>query len=74
MAAAGAIRSTGPDMGHFMIANLQNGSYENNRILNDSTSKEMKTVQFTADPTNSMCLGFMEHKWNNQTVLGHLAI
>lgn len=71
MAAAGAIRSTGPDMGHFMIAHLQNGSYENNRILNDSTSKEMKTVQFTADPTNSMCLGFMGHNWNNQTVLGH---
>ncbi|MGC9517267.1 MAG: serine hydrolase [Methanomicrobiales archaeon] len=71
MAAAGAIKATSTDIGNFMIAHLQNGVYEDNRILNEATSKEMLKKQFTVDPTNSMCLGFMQHQWNNKTVLGH---
>ncbi|WP_017812117.1 MULTISPECIES: serine hydrolase [Paenibacillus] len=44
---AGAIVSTGGDMAKFLLANLQNGIYENTRILNTATAKLMREKHFS---------------------------
>ena len=34
------------DLSHFLIAHMNNGTYKNNRILNESTIHEMHTIQY----------------------------
>ncbi len=69
---AGAMSTTATDMANFMIAQLQNGSFGTQRILQEATAKEMHTQQFTNDPrVPGFAYGFEEQNLNNQCLLAH---
>ncbi|MET0581063.1 MAG: serine hydrolase domain-containing protein [Pseudoxanthomonas sp.] len=70
LAPAGSLAATGADMGRFMIAHLQDGAFDNARILRAETAQKMHTTgQASVGPLNRMMLGFYE-----TTVNGHRAI
>ncbi|MCX7593712.1 MAG: beta-lactamase family protein [Fischerella sp.] len=72
---AGGLSSTATDMTHFMLANLQDGRYENQRILNEKTAQEMKQQQFTDHPKlPGIGYAFHERFKNGQRVLAHSSI
>ena len=69
---AGSGSSTSEDMAKFMIAHLQNGRYGDNRILQESTAKEMHSQLFTNDPkVNGWTYGFWEMELNNESIIMH---
>ena len=68
---AGAIHSTAPDMAKFMIAHLNNGTYNGTRILNASTARAMHSPHFTPDPYTKFGLGFFIGNQNNESNLNH---
>jgi CubicO group peptidase (beta-lactamase class C family) len=69
---AGAISSTADDMAKFITAHLQNGRYEDIRILNEDTANEMHSQQLTMDKRlPGMCLGFMESFRNGKRIIWH---
>ena len=71
-APAGAMSSTALDMAHFMIAQLQGGSYAGNQILTSATAALMHTPQRTEAPgLNGFALGFYQENRNGQTIIGH---
>jgi hypothetical protein len=70
---AGGLSSTGEDMGHFMIAQLQDGAYGDTRILQPATAQKMHDSPLTLmPPLNRMELGFYETNINRHEVIGHL--
>ncbi len=72
-APAGSLSSTGEDMGHFMIAHLQDGEYQGRRILEPATAQMMHNSPLTMlPPLNRMELGFFETNLNGREVIGHL--
>jgi CubicO group peptidase (beta-lactamase class C family) len=72
-APAGSLSSPGEDMAHFMIAHLQNGEYNGNRILKEETAKLMHDSPLTLlPPLNRMELGFFETNINGREVIAHL--
>lgn len=72
-APAGSLSSTGEDMGHFMIAHLQDGEYQGRRILGAATAQTMHNSPLTIlPPLNRMELGFFETNVNGREVIGHL--
>jgi CubicO group peptidase (beta-lactamase class C family) len=72
-APAGSLSSPGEDMAHFMIAHLQNGEYNGNRILSAQTAQMMHDSPLTLlPPLNRMELGFFETNINGHEVIGHL--
>jgi CubicO group peptidase (beta-lactamase class C family) len=72
-APAGALSSPGEDMGHFMIAHLQDGEYDGKRILSAATAHQMHDSPATfLPPLNRMELGFFETNINGREVIGHL--
>jgi CubicO group peptidase (beta-lactamase class C family) len=72
-APAGSLSSPGEDMAHFMIAHLQNGEYNGNRILKEETAKQMHDSPLTLFPQlNRMELGFFETNINGREVIAHL--
>jgi CubicO group peptidase (beta-lactamase class C family) len=72
-APAGALSSPAEDMAHFMIAHLQNGEYNGNRILRAETAAMMHNSPLTMlPPLNRMELGFFETNINGREVIGHL--
>ena len=72
-APAGSLSSPGEEMGHFMIAHLQNGEYKGNRILKEDTAKLMHDSPLTLlPPLNRMELGFFETNINGREVIAHL--
>ncbi len=72
-APAGSLSSTGEDMGHFMIAHLQDGEYQGRRILEAATAQTMHNSPLTIlPPLNRMELGFFETNVNGREVIGHL--
>ncbi len=72
-APAGALSSPGEDMAHFMIAHLQNGEYNGNRILSAETAEKMHNSPLTMlPPLNRMELGFFETNINGREVIAHL--
>jgi CubicO group peptidase (beta-lactamase class C family) len=72
-APAGALSSPAEDMAHFMIAHLQNGEYNGNRILKEETARQMHDSPLTLlPPLNRMELGFFETNINGREVIGHL--
>ncbi|MGO9934331.1 MAG: serine hydrolase domain-containing protein [Steroidobacteraceae bacterium] len=72
-APAGALSSPGEDMAHFMIAHLQNGEYNGNRILSVQSAELMHNSPLTTlPPLNRMELGFFETNINGHEVIGHL--
>ena len=53
--------TTATDMANFMLAQLQNGRFGTQRILQEATAKEMQTQQFTNDPrVPGLAYGFYE--------------
>ncbi|MGY4395422.1 CubicO group peptidase (beta-lactamase class C family) [Sphingomonas sp. UYAg733] len=72
-APAGALASTGDDMGRFMIAHLQDGMLDGNRILQPATAELMHNSPLTLlPPLNRMELGFFETNINGREVIAHL--
>ncbi|HLW82802.1 MAG TPA: serine hydrolase domain-containing protein [Candidatus Acidoferrales bacterium] len=71
-APAGALSISALDITHFMIAHLENGSYNGAQILSPATVQEMHTRQYAPDPrVNGMCLGFYEETRNGHRIIGH---
>ena len=69
---AGSLIATGEDIASFMIAHLQGGSYEDQRILKESTCYEMQEQQFVNDPRlPGIGYGFYEYEDYNQRALMH---
>jgi CubicO group peptidase (beta-lactamase class C family) len=72
-APAGSLSSPADDMAHFMIAHLQNGEYNGNRILRTETAEVMHNSPLTLlPPLNRMELGFFETNVNGREVIAHL--
>ncbi len=72
-APAGSMSSPGEEMARFMIAHLQNGEYNGNRILKEETAKQTYDSPLTLLPQlNRMELGFFETNINGREVIGHL--
>lgn len=71
-APAGSSSISGGDMAHFMIAHLQNGEYQGQRILQEATAREMHDTRLTTiPPLHSMLLGFYEMDRNGHRIIGH---
>lgn len=64
---------TGGDMARFMIAHLQDGEYEGQRILKAETARMMHDSPLTliSPVVNRSMLGFYESNRNGHRVIGH---
>jgi len=72
-APAGGMSASGADMGKFMIAHLQHGRLGDQRILQESTAREMHDSPLEMiPPLNRMELGFFETNINGHDVIAHL--
>jgi CubicO group peptidase (beta-lactamase class C family) len=70
---AGSLSSSGEDMARFMIAHLQQGTYQGARILQPATAAMMHDSPLTVlPPLNRMELGFFETNINGREVIAHL--
>lgn len=71
-APAGALAVSAMDITHFMMAHLQDGTYNGAQILSPDLVKEMHSRQYAPDPrVNGMCLGFYEDSRNGHRVIAH---
>ncbi|WP_019506542.1 serine hydrolase [Pleurocapsa sp. PCC 7319] len=69
---AGSLSATATDMAKFAIAHLQYGKYKSQRILDETTARQMQQQQFTHDPRlPGWCYGFGESLANKQRVIYH---
>lgn len=69
---ASGLVSCGADMARFMLAHLQNGQYQDVRILSEQSSREMHKRQFTHHPSLSgVCYGFFERFTNGERAIWH---
>ncbi len=69
---AAAITSTAGDMSKFMVAMLNNATFNGNQILENSTVTLMQSEQFTTHPDlPGMCFGLYEMDANDQHIIGH---
>jgi len=69
---SGNMSSTATDMARFAIAHLQLGVLDGQRILQDSTARQMGTTQFRTHPeVPGMGLGFFEEHRNGYRIQGH---
>ncbi len=69
---AGSVSSTASDMSNFMMALLNNGSYNGNRILEEDTVEMMLANQF--HPNEHLCgmgLGFYQFDLSEERLMGH---
>lgn len=72
MRPAGSMSTTGEDIARFMIAHLQDGRFEDVRILEESTAGLMHSRLFANEPRLSgFAYGFMDQQINGQRVLHH---
>jgi len=72
IAPAGSISISGEDMARFAIAHLQNGAFENQRILQEATAIKMhSTGNDIIPPLHRMLLGFYESDINGHRVISH---
>jgi CubicO group peptidase (beta-lactamase class C family) len=71
-APAGSMSTTADDMAKFMIAYLQEGRYQENRILKPETVRQMfEPAVHQIDDIDVMALGFFEENRNGHRVRGH---
>ena len=71
-APAGSLSAPGADMGRFMIAHLNKGEYNGQRILQEATAKQMHETALTViPPLNRMMLGFYETNYNDRRSIAH---
>jgi CubicO group peptidase (beta-lactamase class C family) len=69
---AGSSSVTAANMTHFMLAHLQDGTYEGAQILRPETARLMHSRQFANMPEmNAMALGFYEETRNGHRIIGH---
>jgi CubicO group peptidase (beta-lactamase class C family) len=69
---AGALSISGGDIARFMIAHLQEGEHNGNRILTPATTRLMHSRQSeSSSGMNGMCLGFYEESRNGERIIGH---
>ena len=72
-APAGSMSSTGADMARFMLAHLNEGELDGQRILQPQTARMMHTTATTfIPPLDRMLLGFFETDINGRDVIAHL--
>ena len=72
LAPAAGMSTTAGDMARFMIAHLQGGFYNGNRILQERTARDMQQQHFTHDyRLSGMGYGFIERNLNTQRLLVH---
>jgi CubicO group peptidase (beta-lactamase class C family) len=72
LAPAGGLRSTAVDMAHFMIAQLEGGSYGAASIMSPATTQLMHTPQSRMAPgMNGFDLGFYQENRNGLRIIGH---
>jgi len=72
MPPAGALATTGSDLSRFMIAHLQDGEYQGQRILSAKTAQFMHDLHFQPAPQlPGMALGFYQEPANGHRVIGH---
>ena len=72
MSPAGALATTGDDMARFMLAHLNNGSYDGAQILKPETAKMMHGIIYPVpDGTLPMGLGFYHEDRNGYDIVGH---
>lgn len=71
-APAGALSSSATDMANFMIAQLQDGRFDDTQILKPATAELMHSLQHTAAPgLNGFDLGFYQENSHGQRIIGH---
>jgi CubicO group peptidase (beta-lactamase class C family) len=71
-APAGSVASSATDMAKFMIAHLNNGANNGQRILADSTAQRMHARTFAHDPRiPGFALGFYEKSSHGLRIIGH---
>jgi CubicO group peptidase (beta-lactamase class C family) len=71
-APAGALSASAEDMARFMIAHMQYGQFDGNRILEEETASKMHTQLFTPDPRfEGMAHGFFRMMMNDKLVISH---
>jgi CubicO group peptidase (beta-lactamase class C family) len=71
-APAGSMSASATDMARFMIAHLNDGSYDGKRILADSTARRMHARAFGHDPrVPGFALGFYEKSSHGLRIIGH---
>jgi CubicO group peptidase (beta-lactamase class C family) len=71
-APAGSLSATGEDMARFMIAHLQNGEYEGQRILQPQTAQLMHSrANLPFRGLDGMAHGFYETNINGLRVIAH---
>jgi CubicO group peptidase (beta-lactamase class C family) len=72
MAPAGNLSSTATDMAKFMLAHLNNGELNGNRILKEESAKLMHARVFSPEQhVNGSGLGFYETWINGHRIIGH---
>jgi CubicO group peptidase (beta-lactamase class C family) len=71
----GSFRTTGTDMGRFMLTHLNEGTYDSTRILEAESVEDMHRRQFTKSQDvpelNGMAYGFIEMDRNGERIVGH---
>ncbi len=71
-APAGSLTASGAAMAKFMLAHLQQGSYNGAQILKPQTARQMHTTMLTMmPPLNRMALGFYESDLNGRNAIAH---
>ncbi len=71
-APAGSMSASGTDMAHFMIAQLENGTYNGVSILSPTTIALMHSPQSRMAPgVNGYDLGFYQENRNGLRIIGH---
>lgn len=69
---AGGMSAPATDMARFMLAHLQNGQLDGQRILQEDTAIQMHSQLYTPDPRlESMAYGFFEGTVNGQRMISH---
>ncbi|HEY2034713.1 MAG TPA: serine hydrolase domain-containing protein [Rhizomicrobium sp.] len=72
MSPAGALATTGDDMARFMLAHLNNGSYDGAQILKRETAMLMHGRSYPVpEGTEPMGLGFYHEDYNGHDVVSH---
>lgn len=69
---AGGLKTTADDMAKFMIAHLNDGTYENTHILSKNTAEDMHKKHFAFNPSmDGICYGFSENHINGVRTIYH---
>ncbi len=68
---AGGLRTSVMDLSHFLIAHMNNGVYENIRILNEDTIAEMHSIQYPREDGYQYGLGFQIWEKPTDIYIGH---